>query len=91
MKCANWPNIADQLILQVYIKVFILLILSILIFGPFSLFSVDGLRCFSPFVDDFSRHTCLYLMKSREEVPHIVRNFHQMILTQFRKKSKYFI
>lgn len=60
------------------------------VWGPTKTASHFGFRYFISFIDDFSRTTWLYLMKSRDEVPHIVLQFHNMIATQFGVQIKTF-
>ena len=53
------------------------------VWGPVRTSSYTGFRYFISFVDDFSRMTWVYLMKNRESVLSIVKNFHQLIKVQF--------
>jgi transposase InsO family protein len=51
---------------------------------------MSGSRYFVIFVDDFSRYTCVFLMKSRYKLLDIYRNFAKMVETQFSKRIKAF-
>jgi len=53
-------------------------------------FSMSGSRYFVIFVNDFSRYTWVFLMKSRSELLDIYRNFAKMVETQFSKRIKVF-
>uniref|UniRef100_A0A151UDP3 Retrovirus-related Pol polyprotein from transposon TNT 1-94 n=1 Tax=Cajanus cajan TaxID=3821 RepID=A0A151UDP3_CAJCA len=52
--------------------------------------TMGGCRYFVILIDDFSRFTWIYLMKSRSEIPQIYINFATMIRTQFSKCIKTF-
>jgi transposase InsO family protein len=58
------------------------------VWGPSPITSESGYRWYIIFVDDFSRMTWLYLLKSKEEVKEIFRIFITMIKTQFEKNIK---
>jgi GAG-pre-integrase domain len=45
--------------------------------------SNDGYKYFVTFIDDKSRATWLYLLKSKKEVPTIFKNFYNMVKNQF--------
>jgi transposase InsO family protein len=60
------------------------------VWGPSPVASMSGSRYFVIFVDDFSRYTWVFLMKSRSELLDIYRNFAKMIETQFSKPIKAF-
>ena len=49
-----------------------------------------GSRYFVIFVDDFSRHTWIYLLHHRSELVSIYQTFHKMIETQFNCIVKVF-
>jgi len=51
---------------------------------------MSGSRYFVICVDDFSRHTWVFLMKSRSELLDIYRNFVKMVESQFSKPIKAF-
>jgi len=50
--------------------------------------SFDGYKYFVSFVDDFSRVTWVYLLKSKSEVVYVFQNFHMLVITQFSTKIK---
>ena len=52
------------------------------VWGPFSI-SIDGFKYFVTFIDDFSRVTWEYLLKSKTEVFHCFKDFHKLVSTQF--------
>ena len=58
------------------------------IWGPAPLPSRGGFSYYVCFVDDFSRYTWLYLMRSRSDVLSIYRQFTEMVHTQFGKRIK---
>jgi transposase InsO family protein len=60
------------------------------VWGPSPVASMSGSRYFVIFVDDFSRYTWVFLMKSRSELLDIYRNFAKMVETQFSKPIKAF-
>ena len=60
------------------------------VWGPTKHVSNFGYKYFVSFIDDFSRTTWIYLMKSRDEVPRIIKQFHNMIATQFGVQIKVF-
>ena len=43
--------------------------------------SIFGFRYSISFIDDCTRYTWIYLLKSRDEVPSIVKIFHKKVLT----------
>ena len=51
------------------------------VWGP-TIESMDGYKFFVIFVDDFTRTTFLYLMKSKSEVFCIFKDFHNLVQTQ---------
>ena len=55
------------------------------IWGPI-LESFDGFKYFVTFVDDFTRITWLYLLKSKSELVNIFQYFHKLVSTQFSSK-----
>ena len=57
------------------------------VWGPFSA-SIDGFRYFVTFIDDFSRVTWIYLLKTKCEVLECFENFHALVTTQFSAKIK---
>jgi hypothetical protein len=60
------------------------------VWGPSLVASMSGSRYFIIFVDDFSRYTWVFLMKSCSELLDIFRNFAKMVETQFSKPIKAF-
>ena len=58
------------------------------VWGPYHIPSMGGYRYFLLFVDDYTRFSWVYLMRSPDEVPALTQIFHQMILTQFGVKIK---
>ncbi|XP_019188788.1 PREDICTED: uncharacterized protein LOC109183026 [Ipomoea nil] len=53
------------------------------VWGPCRVPSKSEFKYFVTFVDDFSRHTWLYLMKSRDELFEVFCKFCSMVKTQF--------
>jgi hypothetical protein len=60
------------------------------VWGPSLVPSMSCSRYFVIFVDDFSRYTWVFLMKSRSELLDIYRNFAKMVETHFSKRIKAF-
>jgi GAG-pre-integrase domain/Integrase core domain len=58
------------------------------VWGPSPILSKSGYKWFILFIDDHSRMTWLYLLKSKDEVPKVVKDFHNLIKTQFGKGIK---
>ena len=56
------------------------------VWGPAPVSVSSSIRWFVIFVDDCTRMTWLYLMKSKNEVARIFCSFHTMIKTQFSTK-----
>lgn len=52
--------------------------------------SYDGYKYFVLFIDDRSRATWLYLLKSKNEVCSVFKDFHNMVINQFDAKVKTF-
>lgn len=59
------------------------------VWGPFHVQTVDGYRLFLTIVDDYSRMTCVCLLKPKNDVV-MIKNFIQLIKTQFNKTIKVF-
>ena len=60
------------------------------LWGPAPVDSYDGYKYFVLFIDDFSRATWLYLLKSKTEVTSVFKDFHTMVFNQFGAKIKTF-
>nr|KYP68601.1 Retrovirus-related Pol polyprotein from transposon TNT 1-94 [Cajanus cajan] len=58
------------------------------IWGPLAISSIQGHKYFLTIVDDFTRHTWLFLMKSKHETRILVKNFITLVQTQFNKRIK---
>jgi hypothetical protein len=58
------------------------------IWGPLAIPSVHGHHYFLTVVDDFTRHTWLFLMKNKHETRTLVKNFVRLVHTQFSCKIK---
>jgi GAG-pre-integrase domain len=58
------------------------------LWGPSLIYSKAGYRWYIIFVDDFSRMTWLYLLKTKEEVKDIFKIFITMVKTQFERNIK---
>ena len=51
------------------------------IWGPSLINSIGGSRYFVVFVDDYFRYSWVFLMRSRDELLNIYRNFANMVKT----------
>ncbi|WKA04900.1 hypothetical protein VitviT2T_022897 [Vitis vinifera] len=60
------------------------------VWGPSPVASIGGSRYFVVFIDDYSRYSWIFPMKSRSEILSIYSNFAKMIETQFSKRIKTF-
>ena len=60
------------------------------VWGPFPIASIGGSRYFVVFIDDYSRYSWIFPMKSRSEILPIYSNFVKMVETQFSKRIKTF-
>ena len=58
------------------------------LWGPFSNPTMDGYKYFLTIVDDFSRCTCIYLLKSKSETQVLLSQFYVFVETQFNKRIK---
>ena len=58
------------------------------VWGPSPKSSISGYWWFVIFVDDCTRMTWIYLLKQKNEVVHILQQFHTMIQTQYSKKIR---
>lgn len=54
--------------------------------GPLSILTHYGFMLFLTIIDDHSRSTWVYLMKSKSNVRHIINSFYILVLTQFNAK-----
>jgi hypothetical protein len=57
---------------------------------PSPITSIGGSRYFVVLIDDYSRYSWIFLMRSRDELLNIYRNFANMVKTQFSKTIKVF-
>lgn len=57
------------------------------IWGP-SMVSSDGYRFFMTLVDDCSRFTWAVMIHTKGEAPQVIKNFCNMVETQFNSKIK---
>ena len=60
------------------------------VWGSFPVVSIGGSRYFVVFIDDYSRYSWIFSMKSRSEILPIYSNFAKMVETQFSKRIKTF-
>ena len=60
------------------------------VWGPSLVASIGGSRYFVVFIDDYSRYSWIFPMKSRSEILPIYSNFAKMVETQFSKRIKIF-
>ena len=58
------------------------------VWGPFAKATYDGFRYFLTIVDDATRSTWVYLMKSKIETRPLLISFYNMIFTQFQSHIK---
>ena len=58
------------------------------VWGPSPVISKSGGKWYVIFVDDCTRMTWLYILKTKDEVSRTFQSFHKMITTQFEKKIK---
>lgn len=58
------------------------------VWGPYSTPTLDGYKYFLTIVDDATRATWVYLMKSKSDVRSLILPFHTMVFTQFNVKIK---
>ncbi|KAH9763832.1 retrovirus-related pol polyprotein from transposon RE1 [Citrus sinensis] len=54
------------------------------VWGPSKVSTIGGARWFVTFIDDCSRMTWIFLMKSKDEVNSLFQRFHKMVTTQFQ-------
>lgn len=60
------------------------------VWGPSRVANISGSRWFVTFIDDYTRLTWVYLMKSKSEVASIFPSFHKFIQNQFGTKIQTF-
>ncbi|GKB69617.1 ribonuclease H-like domain-containing protein, partial [Tanacetum coccineum] len=60
------------------------------LWGPYKVTSSEGFRFFLTVVDDYTRAVWVYLIKSKDEVSHIITIFYNLIENQFKRKIKVF-
>ncbi|KAJ0519932.1 putative RNA-directed DNA polymerase [Helianthus annuus] len=60
------------------------------VWGPYRVSSNEGFKYFLTVVDDYSRTVWCYLLKNKTEVFENITDFYELLLTQFKKKSKDF-
>ena len=83
------PNKNVYLFLSIINSVLVLLIWFIQMFGgPYSTPTLNGFKYLLTVVDDATRATWVYLMKSKSEVRPLITSFYSMVLTQFGCKIK---
>ena len=58
------------------------------VWGPFAKSTHNGLRYFLTIVDDATRSTWVYLMKSKSDTRPLLISFYKMISTQFHTNIK---
>jgi hypothetical protein len=58
------------------------------IWGPYSTYSLNGVKYFLTIVDDFSRFTWVHLMVTKSQTRHLLVSFINLIETQFNTKVK---
>ena len=56
------------------------------VWGPYRIVNLDDAHCFLTLVDEFSRSTWTYLLRSKAQVPSIFIQFYHMVSTHFSKK-----
>ena len=61
------------------------------VWGPSPVTSIGGFRYFVVFIDDYSRYSWIFPMKSRFEILPIYNNFAKMVETQFPNVLKLFV
>ena len=58
------------------------------LWGPFSTPTIEGFRFFLTIVDDFSKCTWVYLLKSKAKTSALIQQFSAMVKTQFDSKIR---
>jgi len=57
------------------------------VWGPYSTPTLDGCKYFLTIVDDATRATWVYLMKTKSAVQSLIISFHAMVTTNLMSKS----
>ncbi|KAJ0703042.1 putative RNA-directed DNA polymerase [Helianthus annuus] len=60
------------------------------LWGPYRVASYEGYKYFLTIVDDYSRSVWCYLIKNKMEVFENLKDFYELVLTQFKTKIKVF-
>lgn len=60
------------------------------VWGPYNIKSYDGIKYFLTLVDDFSRASWVFLMKSKIEVGELIEHFFALVKNQFKSSLKMF-
>jgi transposase InsO family protein len=60
------------------------------VWGPSPVASINGYKWFILFVDDCTRMTWVYLLKGKDEVSVVVKDFFNLVQNQFKKSIKMF-
>jgi transposase InsO family protein len=58
------------------------------IWGPSPVISKSGCRWYISFIDDCTRMVWLYLLKTKDEVSKVIKDFHKLVKTQFGREIK---
>lgn len=58
------------------------------VWGPSQISTINGSRWFITFIDDSTRMTWLWLMKSKSEVNLLFQKFHKIVKTQYNMQVK---
>ncbi|KAJ0786024.1 putative RNA-directed DNA polymerase [Helianthus annuus] len=60
------------------------------LWGPYKIASYDGFKYFLTIVDDYSRSVWCYFLSNKTEVFENIKDFYELVLTQFKRKIKVF-
>ncbi|KAJ0558902.1 putative RNA-directed DNA polymerase [Helianthus annuus] len=60
------------------------------LWGPYKVSSYDGFKYFLTVVDDYSRSVWCYFLSNKTEVFENLKNFYELVVTQFKKRIKVF-
>lgn len=58
------------------------------LWGPYKVYTFDGYKSFITVVDDFSRHTWIFLLKLKSDVILVIKYFIAYVKTQFNTSIK---